>query len=231
MDITNGKYTAKAVAAQVQEKQSGAVMLKIVFDLTDEGFAGQQITAMECLHLKSGDQNDRTYETLAACYGWDKADIFWLEDKAMSGELAEIPVKLTIELESFTGTNGKNHTGPKVKWIDPLQQVTVTPEPQRNELRARLGKPSSPAPTPAPKPAPRSTPPGSTPPPGTPAPGCTMQEAWDAFCAASPGALSADLAKAWKDKCFELFASKPAEAITPQEWYKLQLALEDNIPF
>jgi hypothetical protein len=235
MQIPNGKYTGTPTNFSITKSAGGALMIGIDFDLLNDGFTGKNIRANQCLFYKNGDQSDPTTEMLKQCFNWPGDNTHWLKHQCESGAMNKIEVELVIEEEAYEDRNGEQKTAARVRYINPIRGLKLKESDPEEAIMAEFGarlrtKAGTQTPASNAAPIPHSAPPSSTPPPSN-APGCTMQEAWDTVNANAPGAFSGDVSQAWKDKRAELFGSKADDALSPQDWHRLKVELEDNIPF
>ena len=239
MNLPNGKYIGVATAASIYESTGGALMVALSFDILSEGHVGDSITARECLGKKDGTISEITYETLKQCFGWSGVDIFELVDAATSGALKERPVELVIEEETFTGRDGTQKTGARVRYINPLGGAGRLPECADRgminakygaRLRAMSGNTSTtnstvgcpPKASEAPKPpAARSA----------PVTGCTKEVAWQAACTVNSALSDADLNALWFKTLASLFPGKPEADLTPANWQIVRNQFDDAVPY
>lgn len=241
MNLPNGKYIGVATAASIYESQGGALMAALSFDITSEGYEAESITARECLGKKDGTISEITYETFKQCFGWSGVDPFELVDAASSGALKERPVELVIEEETFTGRDGSQKTGARVRYINPLGGSGRLPEcADRGSINAKYGARframsgntrttntgvgCPPKPSEAPKaPAARSAP--------APTSGCTKDIAWQAACTVNSSLSDADLNSLWFKTLESLFPGKAEATLTPANWQIVRNQFDDAVPY
>ena len=231
MNLPTGKYIGVATAASVYKSKGGALMVALSFDITSPGFEAESITAHECLGQKNGDISAITVETFKQCFGWGGADPFQIVDDAASGALRERPVELVIEQESFTGSDGTQKSGARVKFINPIGGK-LPESADRNSIMAEYGaklralggqaaKPTTPKAPSAPAPAPLPL----------PTKGCTKDAAWHTACTAKHGFSDAELNTDWFDLLARLFPGQTENSLTPYDWAKVKEHYSDDVPY
>ena len=191
------------------------------------------------MEKRDGSLNSVTIDSLKNALGWDGRDPFWLQEM----DLSEHPVQVKLTFEQY---NGKTRI--KVQYLNPYGStgsggVTKADEGTRRSISNRLGSklraisgPAKPASKPAAAPKlppakPKSQPP-ETPaeaPPSEPASTsdeCTMQEAWETFCAAyeklGPTGEAEDCERQWFAILGDLFPGKQPDELSPTEWAKMR---------
>ncbi len=204
---------------------------------------GQKISNTFWLTTKDGAVNTRAIETIKEVFGWDGTDPFWLEDHA--SELVEIPVELVIENETFTGNDQKEHTVPKVKWVNPVGGGSGGAKIANADRKALLAKygaklravsggtqsPKKQVPQSAPPKEPELQPPES---PKKPAPPSSMNDCWKAITDAMKDSPRAEVEAKWFEIIKAVHGDKPQTEYTPADWGEVMAKLRtafDNLPF
>ena len=187
-------------------------------DCFDEGL---EITGYFYLEKRDGAVNEMVYSSLKEALGWDGRDPFRLEET----DLSEQPVQVKLGFESYNGTQRL-----KVKYLNPYGStgggVSKADESTRTSIRNRLGPKlrahAGPARTAKPKDTspPKNKPPAKPPAGKKPPAESTMEEAWQAFCAAcDPETWDREaIEKEWFRIIADLFNGKTPEELTPGEW-------------
>lgn len=211
-------------------------MVALNFDITSPGFEAESITSHECLAQKDGTISQISFETFKQCFGWGGADPFQLVDDAESGALRERPVELVIEQESFTGSDGQQKTGARVKFINPIGG-RLPESADRNSIMSEYGArlralggttatvnsaKTTTVPTKAPAPSA---------PPAAPLAGCTKDAAWHTACTAKHGMSDAELNTDWFDTLGRMFPGRTEQSLQPQDWAKVKEHYADDVPY
>lgn len=240
MNIKNGTYQANPTGhVEVGDHANGCLIATMEFALALED--GQKISNTFWLTTKDGAVNTRAIETLKAIFGWDGTDPFWLEDHA--SELAEIPVELVIENESFTGKDGNKHTSSKVKWVNPVGGGAGENKVMNNDRKALMAKYGAKLrAVSGGTPAKKSIPPPSTPPKATPPPAVEkgvippsdMESCWKTLSAGMAEKPRADIEAQWFELLKEVGGDKPQTDYCPAEWGMVMEKIRsmfDEFPF
>ena len=254
--LVKGTYVAKLAGACegsqsgiiIYETERGALCVAVPCVVAEGDQAGEKIRATLTLAKSDGTLMDRTIANLKEVFGWDGVDPFTLMDKAFDDVLFQIEVDMEIAVDPKTGQGRTDDHGnpvyyPKVKWVNPLggKAINMPTPANRQSVLAKYGGKfralsggahvKSPAPAAAPaKPAPAPVKPPVKPAPKAPVvptgPASTMEEAWDTCCERNPNGPEA----VWSEVMGTMFPEKTNSDMTPQDWGKLKLMFEDDIP-
>lgn len=235
MKIPNGTYQANAIDASVYKSDNGAAIIWINFQITTEGYAGEQIVSRQCLAKRDGSKSEIGFETMEQAFGWKGGPPYRLAELICDGN--PHPVDLVVELATFPGSDGTVKEFSAVKWINPAggsragSKPASTPEAEfMAEFGGVFGVTAEEAPAPS---APPTSPPtlATAPPPISAKvkdPGQAKAAAWAACQRGNPE----DATTAWSDGFKRLFKVREADSLSAAEWDTLAAHFLDTaVPF
>lgn len=236
-----GTYRAIGQKSSIPpESASGAQMVGLQFEVQLQEGGTEPIAAQVCIIQKDGTPSQFTIDMLVKCFQWTPGD--WT---ALQGEgcVAGKEVDLVIDYETFTDRNGEERTALKVRYINAPGETrgmpAAAPPEHLKALAAKYGAQfrALGGGVPAKPPTKATIPPklGVKPPviKGPPKPTAkapekatsTVDTAW-AACQKTYG----DEAEAKWLECLSSMGIDVDKA-TPEEWAKVEAAMEDNVPF
>lgn len=130
MNLQNGTYAARPLAASITESKNGHLMAVVKFRIDN----GPDLTFYSVIVKNDGTVNTRNVEDLKKWSGWDGVDPYWLMDT----DLTAIDVELVIANEPSITDPTK--TWPAIKWVNPPGGGGGSALPEAADRRAVMAK-------------------------------------------------------------------------------------------
>ena len=130
MNLQDGTYAARPLAASITESKNGNLMAVIKFKVAD----GPELTFYSVIVKNDGTVNTRNIDDLKKWSGWDGADPYWLMDQDLTG----IDVELVVANEPSIADPSK--TWPTIKWVNPPGGGSGSALPAAADRRAVMAK-------------------------------------------------------------------------------------------
>ena len=131
-----GTYPAHPDCFSVCESQKGNLMvvIRVLLDGTD-----MTLNYYGVIACSDGTLSTKTIDSLKEWSGWDGVDPYWFMDHAQ--ELQQVPVDVVTENETFTGNDGQQRVGARVKFINrPNSGRSALPQvADRSAILAKFG--------------------------------------------------------------------------------------------
>ena len=250
-DLPAGTYRAKANGAGAYTSKNGALMLGVIWEITEGEWAGCTITSRDCLVNTAGQIMDKKIDMVREwAKGWDGVNLEWFK-----ANYPQFNVNIVVERKENT-YNGKTEIRPEVAYInDPdsthglpssdtrslsakfgaklrayaaskPRQAAITLKPPRTPQNA--GNPPSPAseenaPTPAPTPEATETP--------EQAAKRLMEEAYEIHCSRTADLTQDERTKQWFEVVARVTDRKDYRSFPPDIWEKVLEELRSDLPF
>ena len=249
-ELPAGTYRAKAKDAGTYTSKNGALVLGVLWEITDGEWAGCTITSRDCLITTAGQLMDKKIDlTREWAKGWDGVDLEWFKANYPSFD-----VEIVVERKENT-YNGKTEIRPEVSWINPPDGGGHgIPAGDVKSMSARFGaklrayaaskpRPASPSAQPARKPqnapsAPQARPggapaPAPEPTPETPAKTAKelMEEAYKLHCDKCGDMPPDERTKAWFEVVARVTPRKAYANFPAELWDKVLAELSSDLPF
>lgn len=245
----------------VYETERGALCASIPCEIVEGPFAGKQLKHTATIIKSDRTPNQRTIDTLREVFGWTTADTDYLQESNLEEVRFEIVVEaeqgkdkngnLMFDDQNqaifFSRIAWINGPGAGFKMPEPTSSATVKAK-FGSILRAVMGGTPAKAPAKAPAAAPATPPakapakkkaPATPPPPAAEAPPplpadvptATMQDAWNALCAANANKTEDELTAIWYDLMRLHFKTDNNTKLSPIDWAKFVEIVSDNVPY
>lgn len=244
-DLPAGTYRAKANDAATYESRNGALMLGVLWEITEGDWAGCTITSRDCLVTTAGQLMDKKIDLVREWTpGWDGTNLEWFKANYPSFD-----VEIVVERKEET-YNGKTEVRPSVSWINPPDGGGHgIPSGDARSLSAKFGaklrayaaskpRPVSPptqrARTPQNAPsAPQAQPGGLPPTPEAKAKTAKelMEEAYRLHCEKSANITQDERTKRWFDLVARVTDRKDYTDFPAEIWIKVLDELKNDLPF
>ncbi len=247
-ELPAGKYRAKANDAGTYTSRNGALILGVVWEITEGEWAGCTITSRDCLVTTAGQLMDKKIDlTREWATGWDGVNLEWFKANYPSFD-----VEIVVERKENT-YNGKTEIRPEVSWINPPDGGSHgIPSGDAKSLSAKFGaklrayaaskpRPTTPQPQASRTPQIAVKPPVAQPPTPTPtpeeaeAPAKTakelMEEAYKLHCDKSGNMSPDERTKAWFEVVARVTPRKDYANLPAEIWEKVLAELSSDLPF
>ena len=253
-ELPAGTYRAKANDADVYTSRNGALMLGVLWEITDGEWAGCTITSRDCLISTQGQLMTKKIDMVRDwAHGWDGVNTEWF--KANYGSF---DVDIVVKREEST-YNGVTKIRPEVAFVnDPDSQHGITKGDAKRisaqfgaKLRAYAASKARPAtaakpaqaakptgqakPTPPPAPAQEGdqdqgddTPPNETPEEKAER---LSNEAWDLHCKRTVKMSKDERRDAWFDLVARITPRKDYHDFPAEIWEKVIAEMNNDLPF
>ena len=250
-ELPAGTYRAKAKDAGTYDSKNGALMLGVVWEITEGDFAGCTITSRDCLVNSAGQLMDKKIDlTREWAKGWDGMNLEWFK-----ANYPQFDVEIVVERKQNT-YNGKKEIRPEVAWINPPDGGGHgIPKGDTKSLSARFGaklrayaaskpRPASQQPKPQRTPQNAGNPPSGesaesaeppTPPdePDTPQKTAKqlMEEAYQIHCKKTESLSKEERTRQWFAVVARVTDRKDYANLPPETWEAVIEELNGDLPF